>query len=139
MYSDKINMNTFKALMHNEVLYRLKEKYIDYDYIIVDQFVNPKKYYEYLKDEENVVKDITFMTKAEDKNLAVACGSLISRYTFLLELDKLGEKYDMFLPKGASNLVDEFGVNFVKKYGFDELKKVSKMNFKNVDKIKESM
>ncbi len=139
MYSEKINMNTFKALMHNEVLYKLEQKHKDYDYIIVDQFVNPKKYYEYLKDEENVVKNITFMTKAEDKNLAVACGSLISRYTFLLELDKLGEKYDMFLPKGASNLVDEFGVNFVKKYGFDELKKVCKMNFKNVNKIKENI
>lgn len=135
MYSDKINMNTFKALMHNEVLYKLEKKYKNYDYIIVDQFVNPKKYYEYLKEEENVIKNITFMTKAEDKNLAVACGSLISRYTFLLELDKLGEKYDMFLPKGASNLVDEFGANFVKKYGFEELKKVAKMNFKNVEKI----
>lgn len=137
MYSEKINMNTFKALMHNEVLYKLREKQNDYDYIIVDQFVNPKKYYEYLSNEGNIVKDITFMTKAEDKNLAVACGSLISRYTFLLELDKLGEKYNMFLPKGASNLVDEFGANFVKKYGFDELKEIAKMNFKNVDKIKE--
>ena len=42
----------------------------------------------------------------------------------------------MFLPKGASSLVDEFGSKFVKKYGFDELSKVAKMNFKNVEKIK---
>jgi len=137
MYSSEINMNTFKALLHNQVLYKLKNKVPEYDYIILDQFVNPRKYYEYLKNEENVVRDIEFMTKAEDKNLAVACGSLISRYTFLIELEKLGEKYDMFLPKGASNLVDEFGIKFVKKFGFDELKKVAKMNFKNVDKIKE--
>ena len=137
IYSKEINMNTFKAIMHNEVLYKLKQKYKDYDYIIVDQFVNQKKYYEYLENENNIVRDITFMTKAEDKNLAVACGSLISRYIFLKELDKLGEKYDMFLPKGASNLVDEFGAKFVRKFGFDELKKVCKMNFKNIDKIKE--
>ncbi|MBQ7140173.1 MAG: ribonuclease HIII [Bacilli bacterium] len=137
MYSSEINMNTFKALLHNEVLYKLKNNVLEYDYIILDQFVNPRKYYEYLKNEENVVRDIEFMTKAEDKNLAVACGSLISRYTFLIELEKLGAKYDMFLPKGASNLVDEFGVKFVKKFGFDELNKVAKLNFKNVEKIKE--
>ena len=77
------------------------------------------------------------MTKAEDKNLAVACGSLISRYCFLLELDKLGEQYDIFFPKGASNLVDEFAATFVKKHGIEELRKVAKMNFKNVEKLKE--
>ena len=122
--------------MHNEVLYKMKNRISNYDYIIVDEFASPKNYFNYLKNEDNVVKDIAFMTKAEDKNLAVACGSLISRYLFLKELDKIGEKYDMFLPKGASNLVDEFGCKFVKKYGFDELEKVAKMNFKNVEKIK---
>ncbi len=137
IYSDSVNMNAIKALLHNKALYNLKEEIKDYDYIIVDQFVNPKKYYEYLKNENNIVKNISFLTKGEDKNLAVACGSLISRYTFLIELDKLGEKYDIFFPKGASNLVDEFGAQFVKKYGFEELKKVAKMNFKNVDKINE--
>ena len=139
LHSSGVNMNGIKALMHNEALYKLKEQYNDYEYIIVDQFVNQRKYYEYLKEEPNIVKDITFMTKAEDKNLAVACGSLISRYTFLMELDKLGEKYDMFLPKGASNLVDEFGANFVKNFGFEELEKVAKMNFKNVEKIKNNI
>lgn len=136
MQSKGINMNAIKAILHNKVLFELKNEEKNYDYIIVDQFANPKKYFEYLQDESNIVKDITFMTKAEDKNLAVACASLISRYNFLIELDKLGEKYDMFLPKGASNLVDEFGINFVKKFGEEELIKVAKMNFKNVEKIK---
>lgn len=136
MHSSNINMNAIKALMHNEVLFKLKSKINNYDYIIVDQFASPKNYYKYIKNEKNVVENITFMTKAEDKNLAVACGSLISRYIFLKKLDEIGEKYDIFLPKGASNLVDEFGAKFVKKYGFDELSKIAKMNFKNVEKIK---
>ena len=136
MHSKGINMNAIKAILHNKVLFELKNEVDNYDYIIVDQFVNQKKYFEYLKDEENIVKDITFMTKAEDKNLAVACGSLISRYKFIMELDRLGEKYDMFLPKGASNLVDEFGIKFVNKFGEEELIKIAKMNFKNVEKIK---
>ena len=139
MHKSGFNMNAIKAILHNKVLYELKNEIEDYDYIIVDQFVNKNKYYEYLKKENDIVRDITFMTKAEDKNLAVACGSLISRYTFLLELDKLGEKYNIFLPKGASNLVDEFGTNFVKKYGEKELEKIAKMNFKNVEKIRESI
>ena len=136
LHSSNINMNKIKALMHNEVLFKMKNKINNYDYIIVDEFASPKNYFKYLENESDVVKNIAFMTKAEDKNLAVACGSLISRYTFLKELDKLGEKYDMFLPKGASNLVDEFAAKFVKKYGFDELDKIAKMNFKNVEKIR---
>ena len=130
------NMNAIKAIMHNKVLFKLSNRHNDCKYIILDQFASPKNYYNYIKDEENVVNNIVFMTKAEDKNMAVACAALISRYTFLTYLDKLGEKYDMFFLKGASDLVDEFAKEFVKKYGFDELKNVAKMNFKNVDKIK---
>ena len=130
------NMNAIKAIMHNEVLFKLTKRHDDYEYVIVDEFASPKNYFNYIKNEENIFKDIKFMTKAEDKNKAVACGALISRYSFLTYLDKLGEKYDTFFPKGASNLVDEFATSFVKKYGLDELYKVAKINFKNVDKIK---
>ena len=41
------------------------------------------------------------------------------------------------LPKGASNLVDECGKKIVKEYGFDKLKEIAKLNFKNTEKIKE--
>jgi len=39
------------------------------------------------------------------------------------------------LPKGASDKVDEIGVKIIEKYGFDKLKEVAKLNFKNTDKI----
>ena len=42
----------------------------------------------------------------------------------------------MFLIKGASDKVDEQGIQIVKKYGFDKLNDVAKMNFKNTEKIK---
>ena len=42
----------------------------------------------------------------------------------------------MFLPKGASNLVDEAGIKIVKKYGFDKLNDIAKLSFKNTSKIK---
>lgn len=135
-YSDDINMNKIKAIMHNRVLGKLKDKTNEYDYIVVDQFANPYVYYSYLKAIPNPVRNITFMTKAEDKCLSVACASLISRFIFIKEFDKLGESVDEFLPKGASDKVDEIGVKIVNKYGFDKLKEIAKLNFKNTEKIK---
>ena len=128
-------MNKLKAVLHNKVLFKLRNEVESYDYIVVDEFAKPYVYYSYLKDSPNVVRNITFMTKGETKSLAVACASLISRYIFIQEFDKLGEKLDMFLPKGASNLVDEAGINIVKKFGKDKLKEIAKYNFKNTEKI----
>ena len=139
MYSSDINMNTLKALLHNQVLYKLKSEVLEYDYIILDQFVNPRKYYEYLKNEENVVRDIEFMTKAEDKNLAVACGSIISRYLFLKEFDKICDEVHLPLPKGAGKDVDTIGEEVVEKYGKEKLQDIAKVNFKNTDRILHTM
>ena len=77
------------------------------------------------------------MTKAETKCMSVACASLISRYIFLKEFDKISKSIYIDLPKGASNLVDEVGVEIVKKYGFEKLTEIAKLNFKNTEKIKE--
>ncbi len=136
-YSSDINMNKIKSIMHNKVLSILKNKINNYDYIVVDEFAKPYVYFNYLKDSNNVVKNITFMTKAEDKCLSVACASIISRYIFLHEFDKLGKNIDMVLVKGASDKVDEVGIEIVKKYGFDKLNEIAKLNFKNTNKIKE--
>lgn len=135
-YGTEMNMNKIKAILHNKVLSKLVSKY-NYDYIIVDEFAQKYIYFSYLKDVPNVVKNITFMTKGEDKHLAVACASLISRFIFIKEFDKLGESVDEFLPKGASDKVDEIGLKIVKKYGFDKLKSIAKLSFKNTNKIKE--
>lgn len=136
-YTTDINMNKIKAIMHNKVLTKMKEKFNDIEYTVVDQFAKPYVYYHYLKEIPNKTTNITFMTKAEDKCLSVACASLISRYIFLKEFDKLGKKYDIFLVKGAGPKVDELGVALTKKYGQDILSKIAKLNFKNTDKIKE--
>lgn len=133
-YTTDMNMNKVKAILHNKVLKKMLEKY-KAEYVVVDQFAQPFVYYNYLK-ETNYVKNITFMTKAEDKCLSVACASLISRYVFLKQFDKLGESIDTFLIKGANDKVDELGVKIVKKYGIDKLKEVAKLNFKNTEKIK---
>ena len=134
-YNADMNMNKVKAVLHNKVLSKMVNKY-QADYVVVDQFANPYVYYNYLKG-TNYVRNITFITKAEDKCLSVACASLISRFVFLKEFDKLGEKLGVFLIKGASDKVDELGLRIVNKFSFDKLTDIAKLNFKNTEKIKQ--
>ena len=136
VYNNEMNMNKMKAILHNKVLsgFVNKDKY-NYDYIVVDQFENPKSYYNHLSDAKFKVYGITFLTKAEDQCLSVACASIISRYIFLSEIDKMSKDIGMDIPKGASDLVDTFGKEVVKKYGTDKLKEIAKLNFKNTEKI----
>lgn len=130
------NMNKIKAIMHNKVLYQLiKEENPKYDYIIVDEFAKENRYYGYIPESTNIQRGITFMTKAEDKNLAVACASVISRYIFLKEFDKLSDTLHIPLPKGAGMNVDKIGEEIVEKYGKDKLNEIAKLNFKNTERI----
>lgn len=139
-YTKEINMNKIKAIMHNKVLYQLiQEERPSVDYIIVDEFAREARYYEYLRDVKDVQRGITFITKAEDKNLAVAAGSIISRYIFLKEFDKLCDSIHIPLPKGAGKDVDTIGEEVVEKYGKDKLKEIAKLNFKNTDRILHTM
>lgn len=138
-YGENFNMNKIKAVLHNKVLVDLTNKYPNTDYVIVDEFANKYVYFNYLKETNNVYRNITFLTKGETRNLAVACASMISRYIFINEFNKLSKSIDMTLPKGASNLVDNVGIEIVKKYGFDKLTEIAKLNFKNTDKIKEKL
>ena len=136
LYSTDMNMNKMKAILHNKVLSHFisNDKYPK-DYIVVDQFENPKSYYAHLKDTTFKVYNITFLTKAEDQCLSVACSSLISRYIFLKEMDKLSNELGITLPKGANPKVDETGKKIVSIYGKDKLKSIAKLNFKNTEKI----
>ena len=129
------NMNMMKAILHNKVLYELKQEKYSYDYIVVDQFEPSKSYFNHIKTSPKQVTDIFFLTKAEDQCLSVACSSLISRYIFLKEMDKLSQKLGITLPKGANPKVDEIAKSLVEKYGQDKLKEIAKLNFKNTEKI----
>ena len=131
------NMNAMKAILHNKALLEMTKQYKGYDYIVVDQFAEKYVYYNYLRKVPNVQRNITFITKAEDQCLSVACSAIISRYIFIKEFDKLSKKYNQTLPKGAGPIVDEVGAKLVKEYGIDVLNEIAKTNFKNTEKIKE--
>lgn len=135
-YNNSYNINKIKAIMHNKVLFEMVHTTKEpYDYIIVDEFAREQRYYDYIKESPNLQKGITFMTKAEDKNLAVAAASIISRYIFVKEFDKLSDSLHIPLPKGAGDKVDSIGMEVVEKYGKDKLKEIAKLNFKNTERI----
>ena len=135
-YSSDLNMNKIKAIMHNKVLYQIiTELKPEVDYIIVDEFAKEVRYYDYIKDAPNIQKGITFIQKAEDKNLDVGAASIISRYIFLKEFDKISDEIGLPLPKGAGSNVDKIGEEVVEKYGEDKLKEIAKYNFKNTQRI----
>lgn len=135
-YSKENNMNKIKAIMHNRVLSLILDEIDEkLDYIIVDEFAKENRYYSYLNEIPSVIKNITFVTKAESKNMAVACASIISRYIFLQEFDKLSDTYHIPLPKGSGANVDKIGEELVEKYGKEVLEKTAKKNFSNTSRI----
>lgn len=134
-YGDNMNMNKIKAVLHNKVLYDIKNNGYPYDYIVVDQFENKFAYYKHINESTKQVKDIFFLTKAEDQCLSVACASMISRYIFLKQMDGLSKEVGMVIPKGASDKVNEVGIEIVSKYGQDKLREIAKLNFSNTNKI----
>lgn len=132
------NMNQVKAILHNRVLTELlKKANFDYKYIVVDQFCFPTLYFKHISKAKEITKNITFTTHAEDKCLSVAVSSIISRYIFLNEMDKLSHDIGFNVPLGAGPTVDKVGADIVKRYGENKLSEIAKLNFKNTDKIKE--
>ena len=126
------NLNSLKAKMHNRALSNMHNKYIDVIPIYVDQFVSEERYYSYLdKDDEPILKGISFKTKGESRFPSVALASVIARYYFLLEKDKLEEKYGLEFPFGAGKKADEFKKILLDKVGQEEFNSLVKMNFKN--------
>lgn len=135
-HSTNCNMNKLKAVLHNKALYELKNKSNwSFAKIVVDEFCSKDKFYEYIKDVPDKVMHITFMTKAEDKVLSVACASIISRYIFLRKMDELSDTVHIPLPKGAGSNVDKVAKDIKDEFGEEKLYEIAKMNFSNANRL----
>lgn len=135
-HSTNCNMNKLKAILHNKALYELKNKNnFNYAKIVIDEFCSKDKFYEYIKDVPEKVMHITFMTKAEDKVLSVACASIISRYIFLNKMDELSDSIHISLPKGAGINVDKVARKINDEFGKEKLYEIAKMNFSNANRL----
>lgn len=125
------NLNTLKAKMHNKALGNMLKKYPSTAKVYIDQFVDKGIYYHYLKNEDEIVDRIIFKTKGESFFPSVALASVIARYAFLKEKDRLEKKYSVQFPFGAGKQADAFALRFIKKFGKAELDNLAKGNFKN--------
>lgn len=126
-----------KAKLHNQALAKVLEKIAPEkpDYILIDQFAERDIYYRHIKDSKNIIKDnVLFATKAEQLHLSVAAASIIARYAFLIEMDKLSKKIGTKLPKGAGHGVDEVAAQILLAQGEDALREVTKWHFANTTK-----
>lgn len=72
--------------------------------------------------------------KAES-DIAVAAASILARAEFLRRLAELSGKYELNLPKGSSETIDQIGRKLVEKYGQEVLKYVAKLHFKNTSRV----
>lgn len=128
-----------KALLHNQALKHVlrKMEHEKPDYILIDQFAQRGVYYNYLKEEPEIVREnVLLSTKAEGIHLAVAAASVIARVAFLEEMDKMSESAGVTLPKGAGPKVDQVAARILLKSGEETLKSLTKWHFANAEKAK---
>lgn len=128
------NMNKLKAFLHNQAILLTTKKIEDKVPVIVDQFCEPRLYYNYLKDEPNIYRDISFYTKAESIHISVAAASIIARYAFLAKMQNYSRFIGMKLKLGAGKMVDAQLIKIVSIKGIENLRKITKMNFRNLKK-----
>ncbi|GER67044.1 ribonuclease HIII [Weizmannia acidilactici] len=134
-----MSQGKMKAMLHNRALYNLLQKIAPEkpDAILVDQFAEAPTYYRYLQNEKNVVRDnVFFSTKGESVHLAVAAASILARYAFVREFEKLGKEAGGVLPKGAGAQVDAACARLIKARGLDVLPHFVKLHFANTEKAK---
>lgn len=128
-----------KAMMHNKALQNTLSKMAPEkpEFILIDQFAERGVYYNYLKNERELVQEnVYFSTKAEQLHVAVATASILARAAFLKEMDRLSDITGLTLMKGASNKVDVQAARIWRNQGEEFLRSITKWHFANTEKAR---
>lgn len=137
MIHDGLNQANIKAKLYNQATVNVMQKVKQNVKVkVINQFVSPKTYFNYLKNEVIVVKDLLFETNAEEKYMAVVAAEILSRYAYLQYFANMTKSLKMNLCRGTSTNVDNVAVKIAVKYGEKMLTKVAKLNFTNTKRIK---
>lgn len=135
------NSHIIKTILHNNAIFNLinNHKNISNDLnIILDKYVDEKKYYQYLQiaNIKNIVKINQFKIHAESTNLSVACASIIARYYFLRQVYELSKELNFNLPLGAwNNKIELTAKKIIDTLGKDKLNQYVKIHFKNTQRL----
>ncbi|WP_421380340.1 ribonuclease HIII [Bacillus salacetis] len=132
-----MSQGKIKALLHNRALLNLHQKIAPEkpEAVLIDQFAEENTYYKYLAGQKEIQREkVLFSTKGESIHLSVAAASILARYAFVKEMDKLSAAAGFTLPKGAGKQVDIAGAKIIRRSGTAELKKITKWHFANSEK-----
>lgn len=139
-YNDLVNkgfsVTKMMSILHNKAITNLVDKLNYKGDIYIDQFAEPGVYFNYVKQEPKVTRNVHFTTKAESKHSSVAVASILARYKYLLEMDRLSDEIGFTLPKGAGDIVDQTIAKIITEHGIEKLKTISKFSFANTEKAK---
>lgn len=138
MISEKnLNLASIKSKLYNQATVNVMQKVKQNVKVkVINQFVSPRTYYNYLKNDVIVVRDIQFESDAESKYLAVVAANILSQYFYLQYFSNLTKSLKMNLVRGTSSSADMVAAKIALKYGQNILPKVVKMNFTNTKKVK---
>lgn len=105
--------------------------------IMIDKFTNKNYIDLFLKENQKNIERIEIIRG--EKDLGIACASILARDAFLKSILNLERKWNFSFPKGAGENVIESGILFARKFGVEKLPEVAKVNFKNYKKILENV
>jgi ribonuclease HIII len=132
-----MSQGKMKAILHNQAILHLLDKLspTQPEGILIDQFVEKNTYFKHIGSQKRIQKEnVYFSTKGESIHIAVAAASIIARYAFLKEMDKLSASAGVTIPKGAGKQVDIAAAKIIKNKGIEKLKNMTKWHFANSGK-----
>lgn len=133
-----VNQANLKAKLHNQAITNIMQKLQQpINTKVIEQFVAGKTYYNYLKSEVVVVKDLVFEENADLKYYAVGCSYIIARYAYLQYFANMCKSLKVALPRGTSTNVDVVGAQMVRTYGENILNKTAKLHLSNTRRIRD--
>ena len=133
LYATMGSVNRILAWGHARAIENLLEKVPSCPRALSDQFGPEQQIQRALQQKGRQIK-LEQRHKAES-DVAVAAASILARSGFLTAMDKLGEKFGVKLPKGASDKVKQVAGEIAKKHGGAAFLEVAKCHFKTTDDV----
>ncbi len=133
LYSKFENINKILGWAHATAIKNLIEQGLNPKIIIIDKFGPENRVLYNIKDEK-LKNKIVFFNKAEE-DTSVAAASMLARYYFVKEMEKLSEIAGFKLPFGASSTVDNAVKELLKRIDKKELQNFVKLHFSNIKRV----
>jgi ribonuclease HIII len=127
----KKKLNELLAWMHVRILKNSYQK-MQFEGVLIDKFTSERVIKNALKDLPKI--EMILQEKAES-DVAVAAASILARYHFVNQMEKMEEKFQTKFPKGANKRVIDTAREFSQKYGKNRLNEVAKLHFKTYNEI----